>query len=189
MAGRYRKYRTDKALRSAVESYFKSISRERVVKECYNTGQKDGWGHFVYEWRAVTTDDGALMIERVFFVPPTRGGLIDYLKISRDTWWRYCDHEENPQFAETTEWAEEQLLAWREKELLKRPGKMLRGLEVDLNANYGYGAKIAAGGKAEDKKPAKPPMSLGEKLSILKEIGAAVDFGEDGGPDDRSEEG
>ena len=31
--GRYRKYRTDKALREMVEAYFRSISREKLVME------------------------------------------------------------------------------------------------------------------------------------------------------------
>ena len=86
--GRYRKYRSDKALREMVEGYFASISREKIVCEAYNTGQKDGWGHFITEWRPVTNELGVYMREREYVIPPTVGGLCAYLRISRDTWAR-----------------------------------------------------------------------------------------------------
>lgn len=86
--GRYRKYRSDKALREMVEGYFASISREKIVCEAYNTGQKDGWGHFITEWRPVTNEQGVYMREREYVIPPTVGGLCAYLRISRDTWAR-----------------------------------------------------------------------------------------------------
>ena len=78
--GRYRKYRSDKALREMVEGYFASISREKIVCEAYNTGQKDGWGHFITEWRPVTNELGVYMREREYVIPPTVGGLCAYLR-------------------------------------------------------------------------------------------------------------
>lgn len=138
---RYKKYRSDKALREAVEGYFDSISRVRTVMEAYNTGEKDAWGHFIQEWRPVTNAKGEPMQDREYVIPPTAGGLCAYLKISRDTWAKYCDKRLNPQFTETTEWAREQLLFWREKELMIRPGKDVKGLLFDLQVNYGIGSK------------------------------------------------
>lgn len=173
--GRYRKYRSDKALREMVEGYFASISREKIVCEAYNTGQKDGWGHFITEWRPVTNEQGVYMREREYVIPPTVGGLCAYLNISRDTWARYCDREENPQFAETTEWAREQLLAWRECELLRRPGKHLRGLIFDLRANYGVSEDAAARsghtGGAEDDPITR---SLKEAEDVLRKAAAGA---------------
>lgn len=139
--GRYKKYRSDKALREAVEGYFDSISRVRTVMEAYNTGEKDAWGHFIPEWRPVTNAKGEPMKEREYVIPPTAGGLCAHLEISRETWAKYCDKSLNPQFAETTEWAREQLLSWREKELMLRPGKDVKGLLFDLQVNYGVGRK------------------------------------------------
>lgn len=139
--GRYKKYKSDKALRDTVKAYFDSISRIRTVMEVYSTGEKDKWGHFVQEQRPVTNAQGETMQEREYLIPPTVGGLCAFLEISRETWAKYCDKSLHPQFAETTEWAREQLLSWREKELMVRPGKDVKGLLFDLQANYGIGGK------------------------------------------------
>lgn len=139
--GRYKKYRSDKALREAVEGYFAGISRTVDVMEERTTGEKDSWGHFVKEWVPVCNDRGEVVRAREFVIPPTAGGLCAHLEISRETWAKYCDKSLNPQFAETTEWAREQLLSWREKELMLRPGKDVKGLLFDLQVNYGVGRK------------------------------------------------
>lgn len=173
--GRYRKYRSDKALREMVEGYFASISREKIVCEAYNTGQKDGWGHFITEWRPVTNELGVYMREREYVIPPTVGGLCAYLNISRDTWARYCDREENPQFAETTEWAREQLLAWRESELLRRPGKRLRGLIFDLRANYGVSEEGRGERRSASVREDDPiTRSLKEAANVLRKTDAGA---------------
>lgn len=134
---RYKKYRSEKALREAVEAYFDSISRIKPVMEICNTGEKDRWGHFIQEQRPVLNAKGEAMTEREYVIPPTVGGMCRYLQISRETWSQYCDRQKNPQFADVTGWAREQLFAWREKELMTRPGKDVRGLLFDLNVNYG----------------------------------------------------
>lgn len=139
--GRYKKYRSDKALREAVEGYFAGISRTVNAMEERNTGEKDNWGHFVKEWEPVRNDKGEVIRAREFVIPPTVGGLCACLEISRETWAKYCDKSLNPQFAETTEWAREQMLSWREKELILRPGKDVKGLLFDLQVNYGVGRK------------------------------------------------
>lgn len=172
--GRYRKYRSDRALRGMVEGYFKSISREKIVQEACNTGQKDARGHFITEWRPVTNNQGVTMREREYLIPPTVGGLCAYLNISRDTWARYCDRTENPQFAETTEWAREQLLAWREKELLRRSGKHIRGLLFDLRANYGVSEEAAARPRALGVQEDDPiTRSLKEAADALRQTAAS----------------
>lgn len=179
--GRYRKYKSDKELRRMVETYFASISRERIVTELVNTGRKDAWGHWEYELRPVTNDAGVYMRERVYDIPPTVGGLCAFLNISRDTWNRYCDRERYPQFAETTEWAREQLLAWREQQLLVRGGKQIRGLLFDLQANYGLSEKrtVELGPKAAQAAAAgAAAMPLQEREALLKEI--AREFSEGG---------
>ena len=150
--GRWKKYRSDKALREAAEGYFASISRVRQVMEERRTGELDKFGHFVVEWVPVLDGRGEVITEREFVLPPTVGGLCAHLGISRDTWAKYCDKSINPQFAETAEWAREQLLSWREKELMSRPGKDVRGLIFDLQVNYGIGGRDASApsGQRED---------------------------------------
>ena len=150
--GRYKEYRTNAALRKAVERYFDSISRDRIIQEEVVLAEKDSWGHFVKELRAVQDDHGNFMHERDYVIPPTVGGLCGALNISRQTWATYCDHAKNPQFAETTDWAREQMLAWREKELLRRPAKMLKGLTFDLENNWGWRhrAELTEAGAAQE---------------------------------------
>ena len=165
-----------------VETYFASISRERIVTELVNTGCKDAWGHWAYELRPVTNDAGVYMRERVYDIPPTVGGLCAFLNISRDTWSRYCDRERYPQFAETTEWAREELLLPPGQQLLLlRGGKHIRGLLFDLQANYGLSEKktIELGPKAAQAAAAgAAAMPLQEREALLKEI--AREFSEGG---------
>ena len=168
--GRTKKYNTDLALRRAVENYFDSISRVKPVMESYNTGEKDQWGHFIPEWRPVKNARGEDMTELEFVVPPTVGGLCRYLGISRDTWSQYCSRERNPQFAGTTEWAREQLLAWREKELMTRPGKDLTGVMFDLQMNYGMSEKASPASAAQDDDPIT--RSLKEAADALRKTDA-----------------
>ena len=133
---RYKTYRTAKQLWEGVEGYFDSISRLEDVTVMVGTGRIDKYGHEIMVAAPVKTDSGKVIQERIFYVPPTRGDLCEYLGISRDTWARYCDEDANPQFAEVTEWAEDRLRSWRDKELLKRSSKMTTGLIHDLDLNY-----------------------------------------------------
>ena len=176
--GRYKKYRSDKVLREIVELYFAHISRDVFIQEEVNTGKRDGFGHWIYELRIATDDQGNAMHRREYVEPPTVGGLCAFLQISRETWRQYCDKELNPQFAETTEWAREQMLAWRERELLVRGGKMIRGLIFDLQANYGLSEKrtVELGPRAA-KAVAAGKMNSEEREAMLREI--AGEFGDD----------
>lgn len=97
---RYKKYRSDKALREAVEGYFAGISRTVDVMEERKTGELDKFGHFVKEWVPVCNDRGEVVRAREFVIPPTADGLCAHLEISRETWAKYCDKDLNPQFEE-----------------------------------------------------------------------------------------
>ena len=68
--GRYKKYRSDKALREAVEGYFAGISRTVDVMEERKTGELDKFGHFVKEWVPVCNDRGEVIRAREFVIPP-----------------------------------------------------------------------------------------------------------------------
>lgn len=179
--GRYRTYRADKELRRMVEVYFRSISREKLVMEAYNTGQKDGWGHFILKWRPIVDLNGVYIREVEYVLPPTVGGLCRFLGISRSTWAEYC---KEPKFRETTEWAREQMLAWREEQLLRRPGKMLKGLTLDLQANYGYARRLAVGKDGQEDEARGPGpaerMTTAEKMALLREMAGAIGDGGDG---------
>ena len=68
MCIRDRKY-TPRTLRTAVDEYFRYHSRTVTLREQVNTGQKDGWGHWVFELRDVTNDAGDPVKVREFVVP------------------------------------------------------------------------------------------------------------------------
>lgn len=167
--GRYRIYKTRGSLEKAVERYFRSISRTEKVTEPVGTGTYDRYGHEIMKPEPVLNDDGEEITQRVFHIPPTRGGLCAYLGISNSTWLRYCDREENPQFAEITEWAEDQLLNWRNGQLLIRSGKHIRGLELEMDMNFGKRStqtlevKTVTRGSAED-------LPREEREALLSEI-------------------
>ena len=133
---RYKTYRTAKQLWDGVEGYFDSISRLEDVTVMVGTGRLDKYGHEIMTPEPVKNFKGKVIQERIYYVPPTRGDLCEYLGVSRDTWARYCDSDLNPQFEEATEWAEDRLRSWRDKELLKRSSKMTTGLIHDLDLNY-----------------------------------------------------
>lgn len=165
---RYKKYRSDKALREAVEGYFASISRVRQVMEERRTGELDRYGHFVMELVPVLDGRGQPMMEREFVLPPTVGGLCAHLGISRETWAQYCGL---PQFEETAGWARETLRLYLEQQLLTREGKNLQGVLFSLQNNYGMSEKktVELGPQAA-KAVAETGMSLSERKELLLKL-------------------
>lgn len=185
--GRYRKYKTDKALRKAAESYFAGISRTETVMEERRTGEKDSWGHFATEWVQVVNDQGEAVTVREYVIPPSVGGLCRYLEISRETWSRYCDPEENPQFRETVRWVREELRGYLEDQLLTRSGKDLKGVIFSLQNNYGMSEKrtVELGPKA-----AEAVASAGsEREALLQKLLSEMSDGtDDRSPDEAGED-
>lgn len=136
-AGAPRKYKTAKALRLAVENYFDSITREVVVTEKKDTGQRDENGHVIYEDVPVINKLGKKVIVTEYIVPPTVQGIADFLGIHRSTWDNYCDKEKHPEFFDTTTRARGRMREWREQQILIRPGKDVKGIIFDLQNNFG----------------------------------------------------
>ena len=177
---RYKKYRSDKALREAVEGYFASISRVRQVMEERRTGELDRFGHFVVEWVPVLDGRGEVMTEREFVLPPTVGGLCAHLGISRETWAQYCGL---PQFEETAVWARETLRLYLEQQLLTREGKNLQGVLFSLQNNYGMSEKktVEFGPQAAR---AVAQAGSGSREALLRQIMEEQSDGEDRGSDE-----
>lgn len=163
---RYKKYRSAKELETAVVRYFDSISRMETVLEKYETGDVDKYGRAILSVKPAANSQGEVIQQRKYLIPPTLGGLCSALQITRTTWRRYCNPEECPQFSEITQWAGEQLLNWRENELLTREGKDLKGLVLDLQTNYGLGSKDT---------PLAASIPLSERAALLHQSG--VDWG------------
>lgn len=131
-----------KGLERAVKRYFKSISREVKLTEKIPTGQKDEMGHMIFEDREVVNALGKPVVVTEYLVPPTVGGLSDYLGIHRDTWNDYCNHTKHPEFSDTTTYAQGRIHAYLERESLTRQGKDLKGVLFNLENNFGYKERL-----------------------------------------------
>lgn len=125
---------TKQALEAAVRDYFAKITREVVIQERVPTGEKDAWGHDVYEWRDVENSLGEKAKRTEYLVPPTLGGLCIYLGIANSTWSRW---REQKKYKEIIEFVEDRMIAWRKEQVLIR--KDVKGLIWDLEVNHGCG--------------------------------------------------
>ena len=139
--GAPKKY-TARTLKKAVEEYFKSITREVVMTENKPTVEKDKMGHMIYEAVEIVNSLGKPMKVIEYLVPPTVGGLSNYLGIHRDTWNDYCNHEKHPEFSDTTTYAQGRIHAYLEREMLTRQGKDLKGVLFNLENNFGYKERL-----------------------------------------------
>lgn len=132
--GAPRKY-TPEELDRAVKQYFKSITRKVKLTEQRPTGKKDKMGHEVYVTVPVTNLLGKEVFVTEYLVPPTVGDLSAALGIHRSTWSEYCGL---PEFSDTTTYAQGCIHAYLERELLTRSGKDLKGVQFNLENNFGY---------------------------------------------------
>ena len=132
--GAPRKY-TPEELDRAVKQYFKSITRKVKLTEQRPTGKKDKMGHEVYVTVPVTNLLGKEVFVTEYLVPPTVGDLSAALGIHRSTWNEYCGL---PEFSDTTTYAQGCIHAYLERELLTRSGKDLKGVQFNLENNFGY---------------------------------------------------
>lgn len=156
-------------LRKEVERYFDSISRTITVKEKKDSGERDKDGHVVWEFVDIINDLGEPLRKREYIVPPTVGGLCDYLGIHRSTWNDYCNPELHPEFSDTTTRARGSMRAYLETELLTR--KDVKGVIFDLQNNYGYTDRKEIEIGSETKKlMAMQSMTTEAKEEILKQL-------------------
>ena len=123
--GRKKKF-TGVGLRKAVDAYFDSISRSRVLTERVPTDQKDEYGHVIYEEREILNKAGEPITVTEYLVPPTEGGLCLALGIHRSTWNNYGNEEEYPEFFDTVSRARGRLHTYLEEQALIR--KEVRGV-------------------------------------------------------------
>ena len=143
--GAPRKYSPQKLARE-VRRYFKSISRTVAVTEKYDTGQRDKMGHAILADREVRNDLGEPVYVTEYVIPPTIGGLSEFLGIHRDTWNEYCSLEKHPEYSDTTTWARGRIHAYLEREMLTRSGKDIKGIQFNLENNFGYRERLEVAG-------------------------------------------
>ena len=147
--GAPKKYKTGRALQKAVDAYFDSITREKVLTEMVPTGNKDKYGHMIYEPQEVINRLGRKVKVTEFLVPPSVGDLAEFLGIHRSTWYDYCNPEKYPEFSDTTTQALGRIHAYLERESLTRDGKNLKGVIFNLENNFGYKERLEVQGGVE----------------------------------------
>lgn len=151
----YKAY-TPEALTKAARKYFRSISRQCVVKN-----ELTGEELLNYYGRTVPYTH--------WLLPPTETGLCRALKISRETLRRYKRSEE---YREATEEIESVLLEYNERQLLTREGKDLRGVIFNLQNNFGHTERreVELGERAARSVAAVPLSERAEQLRELARI-------------------
>lgn len=137
MAGQPKAY-TAKKLGKAVEEYFASITRQRALTEKVPTDQLDKYGHPILRDEPVKNQKDEQVIVTEYVVPPSKGALARFLGIHRSTWDNYHDSKTYPEFQEIVTDADDRILAWNEEQLLTRSGKDIKGIEFNLENNFGY---------------------------------------------------
>lgn len=139
--GRKKKY-SAAALRKAVERYFRSISRVVPVTEKVPTGEYDERGHMIFRDEPVENQLGE-RVERIeYLLPPEEGALCRALGISTTTWASYGRQEET---AEVVADAKDTIKAWLWGEMLTRSGKDVKGVQFNLENNYGAATRQSIG--------------------------------------------
>lgn len=139
--GRKKKY-SAATLRKAVDRYFQSISRVADVTEEVWTGELDENGHRVYERVPVKNQLGETVRRVEFLLPPEEGALCRALGISTTTWESYGRTEG---MAEIVEDAKDTIRAWLWREMLTRSGKDVKGIQFNLENNYGASQRQSIG--------------------------------------------
>ena len=137
--GRPKKY-TERTLRKAVEAYFDSITREVGMTEKVDTGRKDSSGHKIFENVPVINKRGEQVKYTEYLVPPTVGGMCEYLEIHRSTWAEYCDESLHPEFSDTTTRTRGRMREYLEQQLLIR--KDVKGI-TRVSRDYIYETTLA----------------------------------------------
>lgn len=137
MAGQPKRY-TARKLKKAVEEYFASITRQRTLTEKVPTDQLDKYGHPILRDVPVKNSMDEQVIVTEYVVPPSKGALARFLGIHRSTWDNYHDSKTYPEFQEIVTDADDRILAWNEEQLLTRSGKDIKGIEFNLENNFGY---------------------------------------------------
>lgn len=122
---------TPAALEKAINAYFNSISRTVTAQEKVPTGEKDKWGHEIYELQDVINDKGKVITYTEYVIPPSVIDLCLWLKISRQTLLNYEDDE---RYLDTITRARGRIEGCKARML--HTSKNVQGVMFDLECNH-----------------------------------------------------
>ena len=164
--GRPRIYKTAKALRAAVERYFRFITYERdVVIYRREMGEDEEGNTIVKEIPEILTDSkGNPVKETVYREGPSVAALRLFIGVSKSTWAGYDDSEEmKPVVAETRDRMEAYLVG------LLNTKSSTHGVEFNLKNNYGWKDK-------QEVTQTSVGMTMEEYLERLERDGEKQEF-------------
>lgn len=116
-----------------IDEYFRSISRMVTVTEMIDSGEVDRYGHPVLQPVVVKNQLGQEVKRLEYLIPPTIGGLCEYLGISASTWSSYS---REGRYAESVKRARGAVYAYLQAETLTRPDKALGGILFNIENNF-----------------------------------------------------
>lgn len=169
--GAPRKYKTARALETAVGRYWASISYQKPVIISTPTGEVDEHGNVKHVTKMLTEDeDGRLRVDGLgkpktmveYIEEPSVAGLCLYLGIVKDTWAEYAKSEDlGPVCARFKLRVENYLLS----KLDGNKVKTVQGIIFNLKNNYGYQEKC----EVENKGDMAVKIELEGDISVLAE--------------------
>lgn len=156
-----------------MEQYFSGISRMEPVTIRVPTDQKDRMGHTIYREEPAINDLGEEIQRRVYYVPPTLGGLCDHLGIYRKTWFTYALPDEDGKMTacgRVVEMAMDRMEAYLDEQLIV--SKNVRGVQASLEKNFGTARRVAVDLVAREAQQGEKPvaeMSMAEKMELIRQ--------------------
>ena len=133
--GRRRKYETAKAFETAVDAYFKSISRSVPMRIRTLVGYSNK-GKPLYDVESFKQDNGKPRMTREYAEPPSVTGLCLHLGMSREALREYGEREELADAVATAKLRIEDYLG---RELMT--SERVEGVKFNLSHNFGWSEK------------------------------------------------
>lgn len=174
MAGRKKIYRSEAALRKAVNAYFRKISRTAPVMEMQPTGRYTQKGKPIMEQKQVMNDDGEPMYETQFIRAPSLAALCLDIGVSTSTWSNYGADEK---LGDVVEEARMRMEDYWQNQLNTRNAA---GARFALSANFGFGGRWKerteisldeATRNSMKEAAAEGNNSLAERMALLASMG------------------
>ena len=155
--GRKKKYETATAFRTAVNAYFRSISRSVPMKYREVVGYSNK-GRTLYKAVPLLNDRGKEIMKTEYARPPSVAGLCLHLGMSREALREYGEREE---YDEVVQFARLRIEEYLTEELMERDRP--DGAKFNLSHNFGWSEKqtveaavnsgpvmVQLGGKADE---------------------------------------
>jgi len=171
--GRKKVYKTERALRKAIDDYLDSISYREPAVISTPTGEVGEHGQIKYATKMLTDKlDGTGEPRTVtkWLEPPSAPGLRLFLGVSKST---LSNYRSNDELKKAMEYWDDRYEAYLWEQVEK--GRHIAGVMFNLKVNFGYSDRVEIGMNKETRAAmSASAMTMEEKLAVLRQ--AAKDF-------------